>query len=85
TTLHREGEGLVAYTTGAPERLLPRCRTVWRIQGPVPIQSDELHESAERMAAEGLRVMALAFREWPELPAEPSPETVETGLCFLGF
>ncbi|QXP86405.1 cation-translocating P-type ATPase [Methylococcus capsulatus] len=85
TTLHREGEGLVAYTKGAPEMLLPRCRTVWRIQGPVPIQSDELHEIAERMAAEGLRVMALAFREWPEPPAELSPETVETGLCFLGF
>jgi Ca2+-transporting ATPase len=85
TTLHREGEGLIAYTKGAPEMLLPRCLTAWSGEGPRPLRTGDLQEIAEGMAADGLRVLALAFREWPEPPADLLPETVETGLCFLGF
>jgi Ca2+-transporting ATPase len=85
TTVHRKGEGLVSYTKGAPEMLLPRCLTAWSGEGPRPLEIEHLHEVAERMAADGLRVLALAFREWPEPPPDLHPETVETGLCFLGF
>lgn len=85
TTVHREGERLVAYTKGAPEKLLRQCLTEWSAEGPRPIRIDDLGEIAERMAADGLRVLALAFREWPEPPADLHSETVETGLCFLGF
>jgi Ca2+-transporting ATPase len=85
TTVHREGKGLISYTKGAPEMLLPRCLTAWSGEGPHPLRTGDLQEIAERMAADGLRVLALAFREWPESPADLLPETVETGLCFLGF
>ncbi|QJD29001.1 cation-translocating P-type ATPase [Methylococcus geothermalis] len=85
TTLHREGDKLVAYTKGAPENLLPQCLTAWSAEGPRPLPIDDLGKIAERMASEGLRVLALAFREWPEPPADWYSETVETGLCFLGF
>jgi Ca2+-transporting ATPase len=37
------------------------------------------------MAADGLRVLAVAYRTWPDLPAELTPATVERGLTFLGL
>ena len=37
------------------------------------------------MAAEGLRVLAVAYRTWPDLPAALTPDSVERGLIFLGL
>ncbi|MDD2767333.1 MAG: cation-translocating P-type ATPase [Methylococcus sp.] len=86
TTLHRENDALISYTKGAPEKLLPRCTDQWTVEGSRPIQPKVLHDIAERMAADGLRVLALAYREWPEAPADVHcSDAVETGLCFLGL
>ena len=37
------------------------------------------------MAADGLRVLALAYRRWPALPASHHPAALESELIFLGF
>ncbi len=37
------------------------------------------------MAANGLRVLGLAFREWHQMPAVLSPENSESQLTFLGL
>ena len=40
----------------------------WHDSAPMnPLDAD-----AERLAAQGLRVMAFASRAWPQLPAEPA-------------
>jgi Ca2+-transporting ATPase len=85
TTLHRAGTGAVAYTKGAPESVLPRCATMSGAGGDEPLPRAAILAAAERMAAEGLRVLAVARREWRELPAEPDPDAVETELAFLGL
>jgi Ca2+-transporting ATPase len=37
------------------------------------------------MAADGLRVLCIAMRLWEEVPADLSPENVESGLTVLGL
>ncbi|MBI5451387.1 MAG: calcium-translocating P-type ATPase, PMCA-type [Gammaproteobacteria bacterium] len=85
TTLHRDAHGIVAYTKGAPEAVLPQCRTLLTGSGEVPFNLQELSAQAERMATEGLRVLAVALRHWPELPQTPDTELIETGLCLVGL
>ena len=85
TTLHRRGAGVVAYTKGAPESVLPRCATLEGADGGEPFSRERILAAAERMAAEGLRVLAVAQREWPALPAAQDPETIEAELAFIGL
>jgi len=85
TTMHRESSGLIAFTKGAPEYVVAVCDMALSRQGPIGLKRAEVLNQAERMAADGLRVLAVAYRKWAELPVELSPESVEYGLTFLGF
>ncbi len=85
TTLHREPRGVVAFIKGAPEQLLPLCHDVLGADGTTKLDWAATAEVVERMAADGLRVLAVAYRRWPGLPEDLSPEGVESGLTFLGL
>ncbi len=82
TTVHRQADGIMAFTKGAPETVLARCTTA---TGNRPLQKARVLEHADRLAAEGLRVLALACRRWPVVPADLSPGAVEHDLAFLGL
>ena len=85
TTFHREPQGAIAFTKGAPESVLPRCESMLTATGKMPIPVAEIQKNAERMAADGLRVLAVAYRVWPELPDASAPEEIESNLVFLGL
>jgi len=85
TTLHRTGGGLVAYTKGAPESVLPRCTAMLRPGGPTALEQQRLLDSAETMAADGLRVLAVAMRAWRERPNTLDSDIIESGLTLLGL
>jgi len=85
TTVHRSAEGWVAYTKGAPERVLPRCIRLLRGGEPDGFGPVEPMLLAERMAAEGMRVIAYARRQWPRLPDTDDSDGTETELEFLGL
>jgi Ca2+-transporting ATPase len=85
TTLHRTGTGCIAYTKGAPESVLPLCTTTAGADGDEPLHRAAILAAAERMAAEGLRVLAVARRVWPTVPDTQHPDAVETGLGFVGL
>jgi P-type Ca2+ transporter type 2C len=85
TTLHRGPDVVIAYTKGAPEHLLPLCRDRLGEKGIEPLDRGEVELIAERMAAEGLRVLAVALRRWPALPETLEVDGVETGLTLLGL
>jgi Ca2+-transporting ATPase len=85
TTAHRAESGFVAFTKGAPERLIAGCSAMFADGGTRPIERERVLREAERLAAEGLRVIAVACRKWPELPAPWTPEAAESGLTFLGL
>lgn len=85
TTMHQEGEGFVAYTKGAPENLLPRCVNLWASEGHQSLEGEKILAIADQMAADGLRVLALAYRLFPEHPQKLTADEIETNLCFLGL
>ena len=45
----------------------------------------EIRETHDRLAGEGVRVLAAAARVWDEIPAGTSPEELEQGLTYLGL
>ncbi len=85
TTLHKTQEGVIAYTKGAPEEILSCCRDVVVDSGAAALDAEALQQQAEKLAGQGYRVLALALRHWPALPAELSPDQIETDLSFLGL
>jgi P-type Ca2+ transporter type 2C len=82
TTVHRAQQGYLAYTKGAPESVIPLCGD------PCPGGLDRAAwlERADAMAAQGLRVLAVAQRSHDRLPRESDPiNEVESGLCLIGL
>jgi Ca2+-transporting ATPase len=87
-TLHDAGPGRprVAYVKGAVERVLDRCASALRADGTTePLDSAAAHAAVESMAAHGLRVLALARKEFPADAATLRHEDVASGLTFLGL
>lgn len=77
------GHGATLYVKGAPESVLPRCSAAWTPAGPAPLPRDALLDRAQALAAEGLRVLALARRDG--VPAGAGIEEAEHELQFIGL
>jgi Ca2+-transporting ATPase len=82
TTLHRDGDGIVAFTKGSPERVLARCALA---RGDSPLDPVAALAAAMAMAEDGLRVLAFASRSYPGMPDGLTAETAERELTFLGL
>ncbi|TSA53733.1 MAG: calcium-translocating P-type ATPase, PMCA-type [Nitrosomonadaceae bacterium] len=85
TTFHHTGEAVLAFTKGSPEAVVPQCHRTFGANDEQFIDQSALLRTAETMAADGLRVLALAYRRWPALPASHHPAALESELIFLGF
>ncbi|GAA0909480.1 cation-transporting P-type ATPase [Streptomyces thermoalcalitolerans] len=87
STVHRDGDGTYfAYVKGAPLELLARCAAVDRGGTRTPLTDAvraRVAAAADGMAAQGLRVLAVARRRVPG-PRPPQGE-VESELTLLGF
>lgn len=69
-TVHRTGEGLVLYAKGALETVLPTCRWISNATGEQPLATDErqaVNDAQSVLAQRGLRVLAFAHRELPDV------------------
>ncbi len=85
TTVHRRPDGAYeSVTKGAAEVIIGLCRSARRDAGAAPIDRDALLAAAERMAGNGLRVLAFATRRWDALP-EITTQAVERDLEFLAL
>jgi Ca2+-transporting ATPase len=85
TTLHADGGGIRAYTKGAPEQLLARCRHQLQDAGLRPLATGDILQLAEGLASDGYHVLAVAWRDWDALPAPLDSTVVEQDLCLLGL
>ncbi len=85
TTLHRRDDDFIAFTKGAPERVLTQCTRQLLATGVSDIDTEALLSQANALAEEGFRVLAIAYREWKEAPKEQHAEDVENDLIFLGL
>lgn len=87
-TLHRIEGKLFVLVKGAGESVVPLCTSQSKAGSITPLDSTstaELLEKQHTMASEGLRVMALAFRELKELPTGEIPEEELTFAGFMGL
>jgi Ca2+-transporting ATPase len=86
TTFHRHGGGVVAYTKGAPENVLEQCTSIAdEDEGEASVDRPNVLAAADHMAADGLRVLAVARRHWAALPDSEDAAAVEDGLVLLGL
>ncbi|KIO24876.1 hypothetical protein M407DRAFT_211793 [Tulasnella calospora MUT 4182] len=81
----------VVFMKGAVERILGACTTIRTKEGDVAITEQhktDILANMEVLAGEGLRVLALALREWTEQVDEwrgYPRENVEKEMTFLGL
>ena len=95
TTIHKGSWGrvpgageagvYVSFTKGAFDVLLDRADSVLSPEGPKPVKKNDIQAAHDRMAAEGLRVIAVGLRTWAKLPDVRPVENVESGLLLLGL
>jgi Ca2+-transporting ATPase len=85
TTLHQGPEGVIAFTKGAPEAVLNRCTRMLGPEGEEDLDSVAAMEAAGGLAAQGLRVLALSYRRFAEVPEAMSADQIEDSLTFLGL
>ena len=74
----------IAMTKGAPESVLPRCTHVLTRRGAEPLHMHEALDFARSLAAQGMRVLAVAQRDWHEQPWAEA-DAVERDMTLLGL
>lgn len=88
TTFHERDGKIIQYTKGAPDEILKRC-THYIENGEIREMTEEYKNKIlaanKEMADKALRVLSAAMREYDTLPEEPSSETAENDLIFIGL
>ncbi|MBE0596418.1 MAG: HAD-IC family P-type ATPase, partial [Desulfuromonadales bacterium] len=85
-TLHHDhaGNGFI-YLKGAPERLLQMCSRQHRGDQEFPLEHSFWLGRMEALAADGMRVLAIAWRAAPAEQKELRFTDVESGMTLLGL
>jgi Ca2+-transporting ATPase len=85
TTLHQDGGEIRSFTKGAPERVLPLC--TGRLIGDrvAPPDDAAVGRVVEEMAAEGLRVLAVASRRLSAVPGNLTSDSLERDLTLIAL
>ena len=86
TTIHSSGKEIFAYAKGAPETVLEKSSHVLKNSIIIPLTEKEKEKillELNRMADEGLRALALAYKKLPEKDFRQS--VVEKDLIFVGL
>jgi Ca2+-transporting ATPase len=79
TTIHAHDNGFISFTKGGPDVIL--AKTVFENLE----EEQNLEEAVNAMASEGLRTIALALREWKELPSTLAHNIIESHLTFVAL
>ena len=88
STVHKDEDGYVQYTKGAPDVVVERCTRYLCDGKPVPMTEEyraRILSANKQMADKALRVLACAQRVWDTLPESFEPEDLEQDLCFVGL
>jgi len=85
TTIHKWTDGYVSFTKGAIDALVEKSKDILTSDGPRALKAADIYGANERMAADGLRVIGVAMRNWDRLPDDISFENIETDLTILGL
>ena len=85
TTMHSAEGGAVSVTKGAAEVILERSEWMLTAEGKVRLDAAGIMKAAEKMAADGLRVLCVAQKTWTRVPEVLDPDEAESGLTVLGI
>lgn len=90
STLHGFNGKIIQYTKGAPDVILSRCtKYISPADGKTRDMDDKVREAIlahnKAFADKALRVLAAAFKVYPELPEFAKPEEIENELIFVGL
>ena len=85
-TLHRAPDGEMLLVKGAPEVILDHCDRQQTANGPAPLDRDRFLHEGDRLAAQGERVLGLAWLPAPGLAASSlKVEDLPKNLILLGL
>ena len=73
------------YLEGAPERVLAACTHQLDDAGPVPVDTEHWRRRVAETAAQGLRVLAIAYRDRPARGEALELADVEDGFVLLSL
>lgn len=88
TTVHKEDEGFVSYTKGAPDVLLSKCTHILTENGVREINDEDkqkIREANKAMADKALRVLSLGMRKFSSMPEDTTEQALEKDLTFVGL
>ena len=88
SSIHKKKDKNVAYVKGAPKKIINLCNEISIDGTPVPFPEDEKRKVIEKhdeLAASGLRILAMAYRDLPKDFNDYFPEEVEKDMVFLGM
>jgi Ca2+-transporting ATPase len=75
----------VTFVKGAPERVLSMCHSMLTGEGNRDLDREPVLAAIRAMAAKGLRVLAMAYRETEGAPHGPDEIREPEALTFLGL
>jgi len=78
----------VAFTKGSVEALLPLCDKAWvsgKVEGLQEGRTRKILAANNELAANGMRILGVAFRFLDSLPEDMDGQDVENRLAFLGM
>ena len=88
SSIHQKYSGKIVYTKGAPEKII-KISTGILVNGKVLPFNEEDKQKIKRvydeLAASGLRILGMAYRELPPNFEDYRPKKVETNMVFVGI
>jgi len=89
TTFHMmTNHQTIAFTKGAPDILLRNCTNIL-IDGIARPMTEEdtliIQEGNQNMSSQALRVLAIAYREFDQVPDNLNPSSIEQEMTFIGL
>ncbi len=94
STIHKDRDAQLVYVKGAPKEVLTLCTRVKQDDQDLPLDAPlrtRIMAANDDYARNGLRVLAVAYRQLPEVsrsgsaPVGYTPESIERDLTFLGL
>ncbi|MEM5298459.1 HAD-IC family P-type ATPase [Burkholderia sp. JPY481] len=85
-TLNRSADGEMLLVKGAPEVIIDHCDRQQTAQGPMPLDREHFAREGDRLAAQGERVLGLAWLPDPGLRTGTlGPQDLPRTLVLLGL
>ncbi|MBM4333511.1 MAG: HAD-IC family P-type ATPase [Deltaproteobacteria bacterium] len=81
-TLHRHNGRKLIFVKGAPEKILDMCA---QLAADAPLNKERMLETAEHFAGDGMRVLAMAYKEAPGDISELTSRHIKGDLILAGM